>query len=264
MITHVLQDIGVLVTRPAAQAESLCQSIEDAGGHAIRFPAIEIADIQNIQPLNDQIHRLHEFDLAIFVSVNAAVKGAAFVSSIRTWPVQCQVAAIGKRTAAALEHAGIAVNVIPQGRFDSESLLALAELQDMSGKRVIIFRGEGGRELLGNSLRERGAQVEYAETYRRVMPDEKPDEVLRYWESGRINITIVTSGEILVNLITLIGESGKHLLFHTPLVVISERIAQQARDMGFMSTIMVSREMSDAAIMESLYQWVAQGKQSNG
>lgn len=260
MTSSRLHDIGVLVTRPAAQAESLCQLITAAGGHAIRFPAIEILDIDDTQQLETQIKRLHEFDLAIFVSVNAAVKGAEFVSRMRSWPSSCQVAAIGQRTAASLAQAGIGVNVIPEGRYDSESLLALAALQDMSGKNVIIFRGQGGRELLGNSLRERGAQVEYAETYRREMPDVNPDEVLQYWESGQINITIVTSGEILTNLVSLIGKPGEKHLFNTPLIVISERVAQQARDLGFTTTIMISHEVSDEAIMASLYQWQAQRK----
>ena len=89
----------------------------------------------------------------------------------RKFPRRLQVATVGGASVRALERFGITGVVAPQGRYDSESLLDLPALAAVNGRRVVIFRGEGGRELLGETLRARGAVVEYAECYRRVRPE---------------------------------------------------------------------------------------------
>ncbi|MHB1293119.1 MAG: uroporphyrinogen-III synthase, partial [Sulfuricella sp.] len=147
-----LENVGVVVTRPAHQAGNLAELIERAGGRAILFPTLEIFDAQDMGPLSGAIDRLEQFDLAIFISPNAVNKAMNQVLAKRAWPQGLRCAAVGKGSGKALERFGCEGVLVPQGRFDSEALLALPELQDMAGKRVVIFRGEGGRELLGDEL----------------------------------------------------------------------------------------------------------------
>ncbi len=146
---------GVLVTRPAAQAEPLCRLIEAAGGRAIRFPTIAI------EPAADAGTRARlaePWDLLYFVSPNAVEQALALVPDGR-WPRVSWVAAVGRGTAKALEAAGRAPDLVPSERYESEALLAMPELADMRGRRVLIVRGEGGRGLFAEAMTARGAEV---------------------------------------------------------------------------------------------------------
>ena len=157
----------VVVTRPAGHAAHLAALIRAAGGEPVLFPVLEILDAEDLQPLLALVERLDTFDLALFVSANAVDKALALVLARRAWPAALRVATVGRGSARALERHGFAAVIAPSERFDSEALLDLPELKDVAGKRVVIFRGEGGRELLGDTLAARGATVEYAECYRR-------------------------------------------------------------------------------------------------
>lgn len=249
-----LQGMTVMVTRPAHQSQPLCRMIESLGGHVISFPALEIADVNDDNnKLGDLIGRLHEYDLAIFISANAVTKGLAAVRPHRQWPAGTRVAAVGARTARVLEEAGLAVDVSPREGFDSEHLLALDELQQMDGKKVIIFRGQGGRELLAETLRQRGAAVDYAEVYRRVAPRASLREALQAHPYP--DTIVVTSGEGMVNLLDMAQGEDRQRLLETPLTVISQRIAQKARALGFTRPAIVARRADDDAIVAALGQW---------
>jgi len=237
---------GVLVTRPAGQAEPLCRLIEAAGGRAIRFPTIAIA------PTHDPRAKAllgEPWDLMYFVSPNAVEQALALVGT-GTWPGVKWVAAVGRGTARALAAAGRAPDLVPNGRYESEALLEMPELSDMRGRRVLIVRGVGGRELFARTLSERGAEVYYAEVDRRVRPEVDPTPVLARWRH-EVHLVTVTSDEILLNLVALLGEAGRAPLLETPLVVIAERTAQTARDLGF-QTIRVAERADDESILQAL------------
>lgn len=228
-----LKGIGVLVTRPAHQAGHLAELIEQAGGRAIRFPTLEIFDARDMGALSAAIDRLEQFDLAIFISPNAVNRAIAQIRARRSWPQGLRCAAVGKGSGKALALLGIDDALVPQGRFDSEALLALPELQNVTGKQIIIFRGEGGRELLGEELTRRGAGVTFAECYRRGKPvgvDVEP--LLRQWAHGEIGAVTVTSGESMRNLFDMVGATGQRLLKKTPVFAFHEGIAEVARTLG--------------------------------
>jgi uncharacterized protein HemX len=236
-----LQRRGIVVTRPAGQARHLLSLIEAAGGRPILFPAIEIEEFPE-RPLPE----LENFDVAIFVSPTAA---QCALKKRATWPAQLRVAAIGKGTRRVLERHGISEVLAPDTGGDSEALLALPALQNLAGKRIVIIRGEGGRELLGDKLAERGAQVEYAECYRRVLPRADPAELLSAWERGEVDAVSVSSGEGLENLLELLGEAGRKRLLDTPLFVSHPRIAERAREAGVREVIVAGpgdEELVDA------------------
>ncbi|BCU06347.1 uroporphyrinogen-III synthase [Allochromatium tepidum] len=237
---------GVLVTRPAGQAEPLCRLIESAGGRAIRFPTIAI------EPTHDPEAKAllaESWDLLYFVSPNAVEQALALVADGR-WPRVERVAAVGRGTARALTAAGRAPDLVPNDRYESEALLEMPDLADMHGRRVLIVRGEGGRALFAQTMTERGAEVRFAEVYRRVRPSVDVAPLLACW-SEEVDFVMATSDEVLLNLAELLGREGRARLLATPLVVIAERTAQTARDLGF-QTVRVAERADDESIVRAL------------
>lgn len=237
---------GVLVTRPAAQAEGLCRLIESVGGHAIRFPTIAIEPVATAET---RALLAAAWDLMYFVSPNA-VEQALTQAGDGRWERVVQVAAVGRGTALALTAAGRAPDLVPGERYESEALLEMPELADMRGRRVLIVRGEGGRGLFAQTMIERGAEVSFAEVYQRVMPVVDAAPLRTRW-SNEVDYVMVTSDAVLLNLAAMLGPEGRDQLIATPLVVVAERTAQTARDLGF-STIGVAERAEDAAILASL------------
>lgn len=238
---------GVLITRPAAQAEGLCRRVEAAGGRAIRFPTVAIEPVANREPARELLAQ--DWDLILFVSRNA-VEHALALFPHRRLPAEPQLGVVGAATAQALSRAGRAPDLMPAGRFDSESLLALSKLADLDGRRVLIVRGVGGRGLLGDTLVERGARLAYAEVYRRTLPVTDAASLVTRWRRD-VQLATATSGEILDNLLTLIGGKRRELLFDTPLVVVSERTGETATALGF-ARVKVADSASDAAVLAAL------------
>lgn len=213
------------MTRPRELAGNLADLIEQAGGRAWRFPAIEIAPPSDPAGAARALARVSEADFAFFVSPTAVRKA---LEAIVAWPPGVQAYAVGEGTRAELERRGIPARA-PSGAADSEALLALPELQRIAGKRAAILGGEGGRELLGETLRARGASVERAELYRRELPQADPAPLLAAWERGAVHAVTVSSSEGLANLARLLGDAGVARLRATPLFVPHPRVAEAAR-----------------------------------
>ncbi|PVV08861.1 MAG: hypothetical protein B6D77_10980 [gamma proteobacterium symbiont of Ctena orbiculata] len=240
---------GILVTRAAHQAIGLAQRIRESQGRAIGFPALEILPSQ--QP--DQARNLlrQPWDVIIFVSPNAVTHAMQLLSDHR---LVATLGAVGQATAAALRQCGYSIDLIPADRYDSEGMLKLAPLQRMAAKRVLIVRGEGGRTLLGESLQARGAEVGYAEVYRRIKPSVDPTPLLAQWQE-QVDLVTVTSVEVMHNLKTMLGEQGWPMLRHTPLLVISERMHLEAKKEGF-ETILLATGADDDAILAAIQDWI--------
>lgn len=242
---------GVLVTRPAGQAEALCDLIRAAGGRPIPFPTLEIAPVADPGPARDLLTQ--PWDLMVFVSRNAVELALDLIAGSPrggSWPQVRLLGAVGRATAAALETAGRVPDLVPAERFDSEALLALPQLADLSGGRVLIVRGDGGRALMGEVLAERGAEVWYAEVYRRVRPQVDPQGLLGRWRS-EVHLLTATSDEILLNLHQILGPPGLPLALATPLVVISARTAETATRLGH-RRVRVAERAEDGAILKAL------------
>lgn len=242
----------VLVTRPAEQAEKLSRAIEFEGGQAVRFPAVEISDSEVPTVVEKIIGRLDDFHWAVFVSANAVQRGVPWVLRRREMPANLKIAVVGQATAQALGNFGLHPYLCPSSGYNSEALLAMDELRDMKGQEVVLFRASGGRELLAETLAKRGAQVEYAEVYRRCLPSPSVATNLRQaLVNAPVDVVITTSKAVLENLCHLAGENLLEKLRGIPLVVIGSRQAQQARELGF-TQIWVAREPSDAALVQTI------------
>ena len=242
-----LAGMSVLVTRPEGQADGLCELIEKARGRPVRFPAMEIVPLDT-EAARQTLADAANADLLIFISANAVTH--AFPLLPDELPLDLQVAAIGQATARVLEEYGLPVFLVPQGRYDSEALLALPELRDMRGRRVIILRGRGGREKLRTELQARGAQVRYAEVYERRLPRRDATSLVQAWDR-LVDVVTVTSSQMLDNLLQMLGEKGVALLRQTPLVVLSERTAEHAYALGCRE-IWVAEQAGDRGILQTL------------
>ena len=237
----------ILVSRPAEQSAGLSRMIREAGGIPVVFPAIEIKEPSHPDRLADVLGRLHEFDLAIFVSPTAVARAFEYLDPNRSWPQELGVAAVGQGSARALKVSGIDKIIAPSGRSDSEALLALPELQNVAGKRIVIFRGEDGRELMAQTLTRRGASAEYAECYRRARPDADITPLLRQHERQPFSAIVLPSREGLANLREMLGDAWES--FKTvPAFVPHERIAEAARQSGMGSVHITSG--GDASTMQ--------------
>ena len=241
-----LAGVGIVVTRPARQAAGLTSQLAALGATPIVFPAIAILPPSDDASLGRAHAALSSYDAAIFISANAAEYGAP-----GAWPAHVAAFATGPGTAAALRAVGVPDVAIPQTTFDSEGLLALHALADVRGKRIALFRGEGGREHLASALRERGAQVDGIECYRRVRPA-SADGLAEALLQGRAHALTVTSSEGLDNLCALLDPSALAAMRAIPVFVPHPRIEEHARERGCSA---VSTGAGDAGLVAGLLEW---------
>ncbi|MGE5320371.1 MAG: uroporphyrinogen-III synthase [Hyphomicrobiaceae bacterium] len=250
-MTQPLAGRTVLVTRPVHQAAALVQRVAAAGGQTFVFPALAIEAVA-ADHLTDALAYLAGADIAIFVSPNAAQFGMAAMRAGSGLPAALRIFAVGPGTARALAAQGVEGVIVPDGQ-DSEALLALPQLQGVAGRRVVIVRGVGGRELVAETLRARGADVHFMECYRRTCPPADPAGLLARWQAGGIDAVTIASAETLHNLAALLGQPGAALLAATPLFAPHEKIADAARRFGIAHVI--ATPGGDAGLVEGLVNW---------
>lgn len=196
--------------------------------------------------------QLHH-DLILFISANAVRYGLPILQQRGEGCLaRVRMGAVGRQTASCLQQAGFPPDLMPE-HFNSEGLLALPELQEMAGKHVLIVRGQGGREMLADGLRQRGATVDYLECYRRCLPRADYKEILAQGRAGEIDVIVTTSNEGLENFVRLCG--SLNWPFSLALVVASQRGKKLASRLGFKGAIMVLDEVSNAGILKALQQW---------
>lgn len=245
-----LSGLAVLVTRPQAQASVLATHLQGLGAHAYVFPAITICDIE-LSPAD--LHRIGELDRyagVICISAHAAEIGLRLCADRwPQWPLQQTWYAVGPASGRPLQGWGLNL-VVAEAGSSSETLLAMPSLQNVNEQRFLIFRGRGGRETLAESLRSRGAQVDYLELYERQAAQGNllvlQDFLAESWQ----RVVIATSGESLDHLIKQSGASAETLR-RCSLIVVSGRLAEYARHHGF-THVHVASGASDEALTHSL------------
>ena len=244
-----LEGLGIVVTRPQRQAAVFAGKIAALGGTPIIWPAIVILPPLDGERLARAHATLDAYDIAIFVSANAVEFGALHAGA---WPPRLVTCAPGPGTAEALAAAGIANARTPVKSWDSEGLLELPELNDVGGKRIVIFRGEGGREFLGNSLRARGATVDHVTCYRRVAPQSGAEGLVEAMSEGRAHALTLTSAEGFDNLLAALGAGGRAHLRNLPVFAAHPRIAERVRERGLGA---VETAGGDAGLLAGLLEW---------
>lgn len=252
-----LAGLRVLVTRPRGQSTGLVALIEGCGGVAIPFPVIDILPMQEPRAARLALQSLDSFDRVIFVSPNAVEHGLALMDDDKPRQTRAVLMAVGASTAAALERAGFVAVLRPAGSASSEALLALPELQadGVAASRILIVRGEGGRELLGNTLSKRGARVQYAEVYRRARPAPDDGSLIERGAAGGIDTIVITSVQGLENLFEMLGEGALGWLRKTGYVVASDRLATRVQAIGIVEPSVIAAGADDEALLGALLRW---------
>lgn len=248
-----LAGCGVLLTRPAGQSDNLSAAIKSAGGKVFRFPAMDI-DGRDIDEVRRDFAELAEPDIIVFVSSNAVAHGIAAVSE-----ANAQIAAIGPATRSAIEATGNSVDIFPEGAFDSERLLRHSALVDVNDKNVVIVRGQSGRELLADTLRARGACVDYLHVYRRDphQPTAAEIESLE-WQlhHGEIHFVTVMSVETMDCLVRIVPPQPLGLLQRSVLVAPSTRVLQTASELlPGVSAVLAPGPEAPAIVDTLIRQW---------
>lgn len=246
-----LAGCGIVITRPLDQARDLAELVQQNGGTPHLFPLLSIAALDDYHDFDAAVADLETIDWAIFISSNAVQQGMPrLLKRHPHLPEKLRFAAIGPATAMELKRSGITDVLTPSIRYDSESLLALPEMQSVQGKRILIFRGVGGRELMAEELRARGAEVRYAECYRRINPQQDAGTLPSLWQNRLLHAFVVTSSEAMRNLLQLASDAD--WLRGTPVCVNHARIAELALSHGLQ--VAVAEAPGDEAMLRCLIQ----------
>ena len=230
------------MVRPLREKDAFLALLKQSGAAVTYTPIIQIEPISQTESIKPLILKFDQFDLGIFISANAAEIGLQWLDECWTkLPIEPQIFAVGQQTAEILTRCGLEVTC-PQSQQNTEGLLELEQLQSLKGKSTVIFRGGGGRQTLGDTLRQRGAKVTYCELYHRVI--EPLNLALALRQAQDTDCLIIHSGEIL----RAMAESAA---LAVPVVVPSERVANMAQDLGYRTVV-----VAENALPESMYKAV--------
>jgi len=246
----ISKPLKVLITRPEVKAQQLALLLNEQG---IENTSQALFDYQAYASTQDISTTLKSADILIFVSV-AAVEFAHASRPIHQHPSQLFFA-VGNATKQALLSIGVTQVISPPPQQEhSEGLLKLPELAGVNGKKVVIFRGNGGREHIANCLTQRGASVCYVESYQRVWRT-LPKNIAEQWQAQQINCIVVTSNDILLALIKYLASATDNTdnYWQTQClwVVVSQRIEQNAKALG-LTRVMNTHSASSQILCETL------------
>jgi uroporphyrinogen-III synthase len=234
--------LTVLITRPRPQGEALCEAMQAVGYKTVYFPTMDIhaTTLQQAEALK----KINAADIIVFISANAAQYASKLLAQAS---ITARIACIGKATAAAVKDQGLSVDILSRS-MNSEGLLACDELQSLQGKRVLMIRGKGGREFLGQTLGRRGAHVDYLEVYERRKTTDKLDPA----SLEKADIVLVTSQEGLMNLVHLIPGRSRAAFYQKTVLVSSQRLADFVCACGFLQQVVIAASPCADALIEAL------------
>ncbi len=247
-----LHGLRLLITRPVHQAKALAAQTQYYGGVANQLPTLEIIGT-NIKKVILGIKKLKEYDFVIFISPNSVFSTAEIIHRIwPLWPKNTKTIATGPGTALALKEHNLPCDNCPERDFNGTGLLNLTTLQDIKQKKILIIKGEGGRLYLAKGLKARGAQADNLNVYKRRLPKIDKDNIPHH---EAIDVIICTSSTGLKNLVGLLYPYWQDILFKKQLLVISPRLADNAKKLGFVKPPLISDNATNAAIIQNLVSW---------
>ncbi len=243
-------ELRIWVSRPS---DTLCKKIVEQGGTAYHLPVLKIEPIVPSISFISFVNCLSASDWLIFVSVNAVQNAMYGQLGQVIKKMVARVAAVGPATASALEKYGIAVSARPVLNFNSEELLALPVFQQLKGCQIGIVSGEGGRNLLESTCRERGASVSVIRVYRRSCADVsyKNWQALCTYAPQVVVVTSVDLFHCLLHVINRYKYSSSQLTGLTWLVA-SERIAQAMRQYCCEEKLIIANNATNDALIDAL------------
>jgi len=251
-----LTGLHILVTRPEPNTTILCKLLQDHGAHTYPWPTIDIRPI----PFHDHpvLNDITPKTLCVFVSQSAVThffsgnnNHHSNISSAQTMLRSNTVIAMGHGTAKRLQKYGCKHVLCPKGHSNSEAVLAMPELQEVSNKHVVIIRAKEGRELIFNTLRQRGAKTAYLEVYQRLLPNKSTAPLLKRWQQHPFDIVVTTSQEGLKNLCLQLGKTTKQRLGQCRVSAMNKNMLLSLQDLG-VEDIIELNSGSNAAILDTI------------
>jgi len=250
LVIPPLSNLQVVVTRPAQQTGELCAAITQLGGDVIRLPVLEIK-------AREATLLRTSYDLVVLISANAVLHGTALLKQLTAAHPAIQIAVIGNATATALQSVGIAAHIAAPAPFNSEALLAHEQLQSPP-PNILIMRGVGGRDMLRDTLLNRGAQVDIIEVYERVVAvigDEQRALLLNALQEGSVDAVTFTSIDIAQAFMSLLSTEQREWTQACTAVAGSARIAEQLPGLGWQGDCIVSDSPDDTTMLDTLVRW---------
>jgi len=224
----------VLITRPAGQGDILLEGVRALGARATHIPLLAITPKTDPEMVHVAA-RLKSYYAVLFVSANAVQASWPALTAQCAWPLSLPAAAVGPGTARVLRDHGVREVIVPETSFDSEGLMALPffSRSHVAGQSFALIRGEGGRDFMTQTLRERGALVDAVTSYqRRLNPDALP-ALQRLFDQSPPTLIVISSTESLERLMAVISIDLSTHLRQIPMVVPHARIADAVRALGF-------------------------------
>ncbi len=235
-----LGQFKVLITRPQKQQEEFAAALESVGVDSVSRPMIVIEPLESssqIEAIKAKILHLDNYRFLIFVSSNAATLGAYWIDQYwPQFPHLVEPIALGPTTSETLTRLLGCEVIQPSTGITSEDVLKLPQLKSLSGQKIAIFRGSGGRELLAETLTSRGAQVDYIEVYARSMAHYDSVQLAAELRAEGVNIISANSVETVNSLIANLGSHFPEFAA-MPLLVPSARVANEAKTLGFANPV---------------------------
>ncbi len=252
-----LLGLRVLICRPERQARGLQSCLQELGAEVDLLPCLEVVPVVQSQLVKEQFVDLDRFQKVIFISQNAAKYGLDWIDQY--WPQLPEGIdwyAIGGKTAAVLAKQltafGIAIRQ-PFNAADSEALLELASLQQVAGQKILIVRGEGGREYLPQVLTTRGAQISFAEVYTRICPEYQQETLQRKLVDMNPILFICLSAETCENLHAIAKTVGFDLS-RKYFIMPSKRAVNNCADLD-LNNVLIPVSLAEAEIASCIRTW---------
>lgn len=225
----------IVITRARSQANGFVRALEDLGAEAIEFPTIEIVPPKNYDSLDRTLQKIEEYDWIIFTSVNGVSYFSARLAHLKRdigILSKIRVAAIGPETARAVESLGVAPQVVPE-EYRAEAILEKLSPEEMRGLKVLVPRAAQARDILAQTLRQWGAEVDVVEAYRTVAAGSDPKWMRALLLRREADMVTFTSSSTVSHFVALFaGANVKELLASAAVACIGPITQSTAEEMG--------------------------------
>ena len=246
-MSRPLTGLNILVTRPAPKAKELGEMLKKQGASAFCWPSIEIHALNWANLQTESL--LLSVEILIFISPHAVEHFFSSLSAKNIQRLQYKtLIGVGPGTAIKLRDKGYSNILQPKGKAQTESVIAIPQLQAISAKKIVIVRGGGGRELLFDTLRARGAEVTYVEVYERACPKRDISPLISSWQAKSFDIVLITSLEGLKNLVFLLGHQYQHLLGESTVSAINENMLISLQELGVRDIMHIDSANNEALV----------------
>ena len=197
----------IVVTRARAQASELTKQLEAEGAKVIEAPAIKIVPPADYAPLDEAISKIDTYKWLVLTSANgvkaffarltAAGKDARALAGIK-------IAAIGCGTAKALANCGLTADLVP-ATYKAEELAEAMSAELAKGDKVLLPRAKEAREVLPETLRKLGAEVDVITAYETVAVCHNADELIAALQNKEVDMVTFTSSSTVTNFLKVLG-----------------------------------------------------------